>query len=94
MDDGAKYYAQRASLDVALRFLRAVQVAYEFICENPHAAPHGKFRSPLLEGVRRWRVPGFENHLVFCRVDADGVEILRVLHGARDIDALFDSQAP
>jgi toxin ParE1/3/4 len=29
------------------------------------------------------------NYLIFYRPLADGIEIVRVLHGARDIDSLF-----
>jgi plasmid stabilization system protein ParE len=32
-----------------------------------------------------------EKHLVFCRLTGDGIEIVRVLHGARDIDRILDS---
>ena len=36
-----------------------------------------------------WRVKDFPKHLVFNRPIKDGVEIIRVLHGARDIAGLF-----
>jgi hypothetical protein len=32
--------------------------------------------------------PGFEKHLIFYRPRPEGVEILDVIHGARDIEAL------
>ena len=41
-----------------------------------------------LAGVRVWRVSGFEKHLIFYRPNPEGVEILDVIHGARDIEAL------
>lgn len=41
-------------------------------------------------GIRQWRLPGFENYLIFYRPLDDGVEILRVLHGARDIQRIFE----
>ncbi len=31
-----------------------------------------------------------EKDVIFYRPDAEGVEILRVIHGARDIPKLFD----
>jgi toxin ParE1/3/4 len=34
-------------------------------------------------------VKEFENWLIFYLPKRDGVEIVRVLHGARDIDALL-----
>ena len=32
----------------------------------------------------KWRVNGFDNYLIFYLPRADGVSIVRVLHGARD----------
>ena len=39
--------------------------------------------------MRRWPVKDFENWLVFYLPKRDGVEIVRVLHGARDLDSIF-----
>ncbi len=39
-----------------------------------------------------WFVQGFERHLIFYRVLDDEVEILRVLHAARDIEGIFDDE--
>jgi toxin ParE1/3/4 len=36
-----------------------------------------------------WRVAGFPNHLIFYRPVESGVEVIRVLHAKRDIEALF-----
>jgi toxin ParE1/3/4 len=46
--------------------------------------------NPRLAGLRVGRVEGFEKHLIFYRPGDDGVEIIRVLHGARDIDSVLD----
>jgi toxin ParE1/3/4 len=40
--------------------------------------------------VRTRPVGGFENWLIFYRPTSTGIEVLRVLHGARDLAALFD----
>jgi toxin ParE1/3/4 len=34
--------------------------------------------------MRKWRVKGFDNHLIFYMPRAEGVSIVRVLHGSRD----------
>jgi toxin ParE1/3/4 len=48
-----------------------------------------------LSGLRLWQVEGFEKHLIFYRLVKDeGVEIVRVLHGARDIDNVLDQDVP
>lgn len=41
-------------------------------------------------GLRRWPIPGFRNYLIFYRPMENGVEIVRVLHGARDIAAALE----
>jgi toxin ParE1/3/4 len=37
-------------------------------------------------GVRSWVV---ESYLIFYRPDVDGIHVIRVLHGSRDIDHLI-----
>ena len=94
IDEAARYYVEEASLDVALRFLDAVEEAYKFVCANPNAGSRGQYRSGKLEGIRRWPVPGFQSYLVFYRLTLmdERIEIIRVLHGARDIEALFEAE--
>jgi len=48
------------------------------------------FTRPELEGLRSFRVEGFENHFVFYLPRESGIEVVRVLHGARDLEAIFD----
>jgi toxin ParE1/3/4 len=43
--------------------------------------------------VRKWRVGGFENYLVFYLPRANGVSIVGVLHAARDWWSLFGIKA-
>jgi toxin ParE1/3/4 len=48
--------------------------------------------NPLLAGLRIWRIDGSPNDLIFYRPVERGIEIVRVLHGARDIDAVLESE--
>lgn len=48
-----------------------------------------EFQNSALEGIRMWRVKSFAKHLIFYRPIKDGVEVIRVLHSARDIAGLF-----
>ena len=48
--------------------------------------------NPRLEGLRVWRIQGLEKHLIFYRTVPDGIEIVRVLHGARDLDRLLEAE--
>lgn len=73
--------------DASERLLTAAENAFARLAEMPGlgVAYSSVFGSQA--GLRRWPVPGFRNHLIFYRPTATGVEIVRVLHGARDIDA-------
>jgi toxin ParE1/3/4 len=47
----------------------------------------GRDRSELLVGLRSFVVG---NYVVFFRVTLSSIEIVRVLHGARDIESFFN----
>jgi toxin ParE1/3/4 len=74
----------------AARFLDAADETFQQLLRSPELGATGEFRARHLKGIRRWRVNGFESFLVFYRPVDDGIEIVRVLHGARDIESLFN----
>ena len=45
---------------------------------------------PRLRGLRLWVVTEFPSYLMFYREREGQVEIVRVLHGARDFPSIFD----
>src|SRR4051794_9591942 len=89
LDDLAAYLAQEASLDVALRFYDAAGTTFEHLARMPGMGERRETRNLRLAGLRVWRVEGFEKHLIFYRPAADGIDIVRILHGARDIDRIL-----
>ena len=91
VDEAADYYAEEGGLDLGLRFLQAVEETFNFLRDNPHVATATDFGNPRLKGMRRWRVTDFESYLVFHRLDDGALEIIRVLHGARDLDEIFEA---
>ena len=50
----------------------------------------GRSRSELQNGLRS---VAFRSYVIFYRVEDAGVRIERIIHGARDIDAIFDDDA-
>ncbi len=76
-------------LDAALRFLDAAERTFQFLATNREVGQLCQFAESENTGLRAWPVDGFRNHLVFYRATVEGVDIVRVLHGARDIEALF-----
>jgi toxin ParE1/3/4 len=87
--EAAGFYIAQDSVDNALRFFDAVEATFRQIREHPLAYARYTFDYPQLKDIRKCSVQGFSSYLVFFHVDADMVEIIRVLHGARDLpDAL------
>ena len=85
-------YLERDDPDVARRFLRQARRTFELLADRPEIGrPRGSPEQEL-SGVRSWPVVGFEKHLVFYRPIRNGVEIVRVLHGARDIESLLPGE--
>jgi toxin ParE1/3/4 len=39
--------------------------------------------------IRQWRIKNFKDYLIFYKVQEEQVEVLRVLHGARDLEDLL-----
>src|SRR6266404_1290327 len=66
----------------ARRFYSAVRQAYREIRRFPFIGVKRHFAEA---GVRSWRVRGFQ-YLVFYRPAAERVEVVRVLHGAMDLE--------
>ena len=78
------------SIDVAERFIAAVESAFAFLAETPGAGARREYVSPALSGLRMWSIHGFEKHLIFYREHDNALDVIRVLHSARDIEAIFE----
>jgi len=68
------------------RFHDATERAFRLLAEYPAAGPRRLSRHPDLQGMRSWPITGFRNYLVFYRTVETDIEIVRVLHGARDVE--------
>lgn len=78
-------YIARDSPENADSFVsRIFQTCQESLAPSPHL---GRPREELSPGLRSLN---FEDYIIFYRPIENGVEVVRVLHGRRDIEALFD----
>jgi toxin ParE1/3/4 len=83
-------YIGEENLDAARRFLTAAQDACKLLARLPGAGALREFENPKLAGLRSWPIKGFENYLIFYLKTDTGIDIVRVLHGARDLDGIFE----
>jgi len=86
----AEYLEEHGGRETAQRFLDATQSTFEALARMPKVGALCAFISPALRRIRRWPVKGFENWLIFYLPRRNGVEIVHLIHGARDIESLFE----
>jgi toxin ParE1/3/4 len=84
--DAIADYIANDNLDAALRFYEAVRSDARNLAEMPGMGPVWGFRNSAYADVRFWPIRGFRNHLIFYRPAPAGIEVVRVIHGARDLE--------
>jgi toxin ParE1/3/4 len=94
LDREADYLEDDAGLEVALRFVNAAYDSFEALAQTPKMGAVCDFHKRATRLLRRWPVKGFENWLIFYLPKRDGVEIVHIIHGARDIENLLGKSAP
>lgn len=83
LDDIWLYIAQN-NPDAADKFTSVLTSRFSKLAAMPEI---GRTREELLSGLRSFPVA---RHIIFYRPNRDGVEIIRVLHGARNFPPLFE----
>lgn len=89
--DGAAAYIADRNLDAGLRFYGAVEETFSKIAAMPGIGAMRPTNNPALAGLRMFPVQGFKNYLIFYVTQELGhVRILRVLHGAQQVERIVD----
>jgi toxin ParE1/3/4 len=87
--DGISDYIARDNIDIALRFYDAAEQAFRLLATYPNAGARRLSQHPDLEDVRSWPIAGFRKYIIFYRSVAADIEIIRVLHGAREVERII-----
>ena len=82
-------YLAQDNVDIGISFLAAVETSLKRLAKFPLVGKQREFPNKQLRDVRMWHVKGYENYLVFYTVTERTIEVIRVLHGSRDIERLF-----
>ncbi len=91
IDREALFLAERSGEDTAFHFYESCEESFTLLQTYPQLGKVRSFRNVSLE-VRVWRVKSFTEYLVFYRILPNAVEVLRVIHGARDIETIFSDE--
>ncbi len=86
--ENAEYIAQD-DIDAAARFVNAVDEAINLIAKSPGIGVIRKVgKAPVM---RMWVLKGFPNSLVFYRATSTEINVIRVIHSARDFNRIFNN---
>lgn len=91
IENQSQYMCTHAGLSTAIRFHDAVSAALDMLGRSPVLGSPYPSANPALSGMRIWQVKGFKKHFVFYRETEDGIDVVRILHGHRDISSLFEA---
>ncbi len=80
----------RNSVLAANEFLDATDETFALLAMPPFLGAEYRTRNQRLKDIRVLRVKRFPNHLAFYLVRENGIEVVRVLHGAQDLDAALN----
>jgi toxin ParE1/3/4 len=75
--------------DAARRFVEAVEQALLKIESRPEDGNRYLNARREDEDWRYAKITGFKKYLVFYRLRSAEVEVVRIVHGSRDLDAIF-----
>ncbi len=84
----AEYIAQD-NMEAADRFVDAIDESLELITKSPDIGVIRKVgKAPEM---RMWAVKGFPDSLVFYRATSTQINVIRVIHSARDFYRIFEN---
>lgn len=78
-------YVALDDAEAALRLIIRLQAQFEKLAERPYS---GRRRDELAAGLRSFPE---SRYVIFYRIYQDSLEIVRVLHGSRDLASIFDN---
>jgi toxin ParE1/3/4 len=89
LEEQAYYYAVRGGPELGHRFLVAAHETFALLGKQPAIGWLARVQVPRLKALRVFRVNGFERIIVLYRPARDHIDILRVVHGSRNLQGLL-----
>lgn len=93
IDEIADYLVEHSGLSHGLQLLSEIYNTFELLASNKALGWRCKVQNPELKSARTFPASKrFDKFMIFYLPCQDGIEILRVLHGAQDLQALFQRE--
>lgn len=85
----ANYILAMGNRDPAERFLSSAESTFFQLAKTPYIGKVVPLQLSDMGEIRQWRLKNFKDYLIFYQVLEDRIEVLRVLHGARDLKEIL-----
>lgn len=79
---------------LAQAFVRQLQTSFTLLSDFPLMGALRSYQHPRLHGLRMVPLKQFERYLLFYLPHPHEIQVIRVLHGARDLVSLFAEDMP
>ncbi|MBL8695209.1 MAG: type II toxin-antitoxin system RelE/ParE family toxin [Planctomycetes bacterium] len=89
IEEAFDYYVREAGIEIADRFVDCVAKTLELISSNPSIGSPRRWMNPSLSNLRSWHVGEFDKFRVYYVIQPETIEVVRVLHGAREVRELL-----
>ena len=85
-------YIRQHNPRAALRFLDAAEAMFRQLASMPGMGQRHETENPLYQELRCFPISKFPSHIVYYKPLADGIIVIHVLHGSRDVDQIFGQE--
>jgi toxin ParE1/3/4 len=89
LDAAADYIRIQSGPDRAIRFLREADATFARLAGMPGMGTRYDSEERLFADLRFFPIARHPKFLIFYRPITDGIEVVRVLHGARDMSGIL-----
>ena len=83
------HYINERNQKAAKKFLKASRETFQRLSAMPGIGVSRNYSNSELEGLRFVTITGFQNYLVFYLTSSESIQIIRVLHGAQNIELIL-----
>lgn len=88
---GVAEFIAEQNVNASMRFLSSVEEMARHLSICPISGTACKFSQPIVEGSRMIAVKRFRNYLIYFRLLDGRVELVRLVHGARQQQTIFET---
>jgi toxin ParE1/3/4 len=86
-------YIGSDNLDASDQFLLAAEATFQQLAKTPRIGRISGFTNPQLSQVRQLPIKGFKKYLIFYQIQADTVDVIRVLHSAQNLENILEEES-